>query len=123
MSVQGLINTAIGAASGAVSRERGEVAEQAAAAPAAAPAAPATKKVKGMPDAKAVQTAQKAATEQVKTRAGTIAAANETLSNQAKMASGDDRAETIRQMREAGYISGRQARRVLYNLQKGTPTT
>ena len=119
MSVQGLVNTAIGAASGAVSRERGEVAEQAI----TAPAAPATKKVKGMPDAKAVQTAQKAATEQVKTRAGTIAAANETLSNQAKMASGDDRAETIRQMREAGYISGRQARRVLYNLQKGTPTT
>lgn len=76
-----------------------------------------------MPDAKAVQTAQKAATEQVKTRAGTIAAANETLSNQAKMASGDDRAETIRQMREAGYISGRQAKRVLYNLQKGIPTT
>lgn len=119
MSVQGFINTAIGAASGAVSRERGEVAEQAA----AAPVAPVAKKVKGMPDAKAVQTAQKAATEQVKTRAGTIAAANETLSNQAKMASGDDRAETIRQMREAGYISGRQAKRVLYNLQKGTPTT
>ena len=119
MSVQGLVNTAIGAASGAVSRERGEVAEQAT----AAPVAPVAKKVKGMPDAKAVQTAQKAATEQVKTRAGTIAAANETLSNQAKMASGDDRAETIRQMREAGYISGRQAKRVLYNLQKGTPTT
>lgn len=76
-----------------------------------------------MPDAKAVQTAQKAATEQVKTRASTIAAANETLSNQTKMASGDDRAETIRQMREAGYISGRQAKRVLYNLQKGIPTT
>lgn len=119
MSVQGLINTAIGAASGAVSRERGEVAEQ----EAAAPVVPKAKKVKGMPDAKAVQTAQKAATEQVKTRAGTISAANETLSNQAKMASGDDRAETIRQMREAGYISGRQAKRVLYNLQKGTPTT
>lgn len=119
MSVQGLINTAIGAASGAVSRERGEVAEQ----EAAAPVVPKAKKVKGMPDAKAVQTAQKAATEQVKTRAGTIAAANETLSNQAKRASGYDRAETIRQMREAGYISGRQAKRVLYNLQKGTPTT
>ena len=119
MSVQGLINTAIGAASGAVSRERGEVAEQ----EAAAPVVPKAKKVKGMPDAKAVQTAQKAAAEQVKTRAGTIAAANETLSNQVKRASGDDRAETIRQMREAGYISGRQAKRVLYNLQKGTPTT
>lgn len=120
MSIQGLVNTAIGAASGAVSREREEAAKQATEQEAAAPVA---KKVKGMPDAKAVQTAQKAATEQVKTRAGTIAAANETLSNQAKMASGDDRAETIRQMREAGYISGRQAKRVLYNLQKGTPTT
>lgn len=119
MSVQGLVNTAIGAASGAVSRERGEVAEQ----EITSPIVPKAKKVKGMPDAKAVQTAQKAATEQVKTRAGTISAANETLSNQAKRASGDDRAETIRQMREAGYISGRQAKRVLYNLQKGTPTT
>lgn len=123
MSIQGLVNTAIGAASGAVSREREEAAKQAKEAAKQEAAAPVAKKVKGMPDAKAVQTAQKAATEQVKTRAGTIAAANETLSNQAKRASGDDRAETIRQMREAGYISGRQAKRVLYNLQKGTPTT
>lgn len=118
MSVQGLVNTAIGAASGAVARERGEVAAQ----EAAKPESPIVKKVRGVPNANAVKTAQKAATEQVKTRAGTNATAKENVSNQAKRASGDDRAETIRQMREAGYISGRQSKRVLYNLQKGATT-
>lgn len=77
------------------------------------------KAVKGLPSAEDVQSATQAAAEQVKTRSDTNTAVKKTLQEQRENAASVDSAAIIRQLREAGYISGRQAKRVIYNINKG----
>ena len=78
--------------------------------------------VRGQPSLEDVQAAQQAAAEQVSTRAAAINTARENMANQREMISQINRADLIRELRQGGYISGRQAKRVIYNLEKGGAT-
>ena len=75
--------------------------------------------VRGQPSLEDVQAAQQAAAEQVSTRAATINTARENMAKQREMIAQVNRADLIRELRQGGYISGRQAKRVIYNLEKG----
>ena len=77
------------------------------------------KAVRGQPSLADVQAAQQAATEQVSTRAAAITTARENMAKQREMIAQVNRADLIRELRQGGYISGRQAKRVIYNLEKG----
>lgn len=78
--------------------------------------------VRGQPSLEDVQAAQQAAAEQVSTRAAAINTARENMAKQRDMIAQVNRADLIRELRKGGYISGRQARRVIYNLEKGGET-
>ena len=79
--------------------------------------------VRGQPSLEDVQAAQQAAAEQVSTRAAAITTARENMAKQREMiAQVNNRADLIRELRQGGYISGRQAKRVIYNLEKGGAT-
>lgn len=78
--------------------------------------------VRGQPSLEDVQAAQQAAAEQVSTRAAAITTARENMAKQREMISQINRADLIRELRQGGYISGRQAKRVIYNLEKGGAT-
>ena len=75
--------------------------------------------VRGQPSLEDVQAAQQAAAEQVSTRAEAINTARENMAKQREMIAQVNRADLIRELRQGGYISGRQAKRVIYNLEKG----
>ena len=75
--------------------------------------------VRGQPSLEDVQAAQQAAAEQVSTRAAAINTARENMAKQREMIAQVNRADLIRELRQSGYISGRQAKRVIYNLEKG----
>lgn len=125
MSVQNLVNTAISTAAGAVTSEKTkeEKATKAQSAGAIKTQKLETEKkqkiVRGQPSLEDVQAAQQAAAEQVSTRAAAITTARENMAKQREMISQINRADLIRELRQGGYISGRQAKRVIYNLEKG----
>lgn len=136
MSVQNLVNTAISTAAGAVTSEKTkeEKAARAAADLKIAKAAAGQEQlseqnklqtekkqkiVRGQPSLEDVQAAQQAAAEQVSTRAAAINTARENMAKQREMIAQVNRADLIRELRQGGYISGRQAKRVIYNLEKG----
>lgn len=123
MSVQGLVNTVIGVASGVegVKKYVKEKGIQAGNAEISRIQSEEEKKkiVKGQPSAEDVKSAQKKAAEQVKTRAATITAAKQVMQEQREVINQSNRADLIRELRQGGYISGRQAKRVIYNLEKG----
>lgn len=123
MSVQGLVNTAIATAAGVegVKKYVKEKGIQAGNAEIARIRSEEEKKkiVKGQPSLEDVQAAQQAATEQVSTRAAAINTARENMAKQREMIAKVNRADLIRELRQGGYISGRQAKRVIYNLEKG----
>lgn len=125
MSVQGLVNTAISTAAGAVTSEKTkeEKATKAQTAEAIKTQKLETEKkqkiVRGQPTLEDVQAAQQAAAEQVSTRAAAINTARENMAKQREMIAQVNRADLIRELRQGGYISGRQAKRVIYNLEKG----
>lgn len=125
MSVQNLVNTAISTAAGAVTSEKtkGEKAAKAQTAEAIKTQKLETEKkqkiVRGQPSLEDVQVAQQAAAEQVSTRAAAINTARENMAKQREMIAQVNRADLIRELRQGGYISGRQAKRVIYNLEKG----
>lgn len=125
MSVQNLVNTAISTAAGAVTSEKTkeEKATKAQSAGAIKTQKLETEKkqkiVRGQPSLEDVQAAQQAAAEQVSTRAAAINTARENMSKQREMIAQVNRADLIRELRHGGYISGRQAKRVIYNLEKG----
>lgn len=125
MSVQNLVNTAISTAAGAVTSEKTkeEKATKAQSAGAIKTQKLETEKkqkiVRGQPSLEDVQAAQQAAAEQVSTRAATINTARENMAKQREMIAQVNRADLIRELRQGGYISGRQAKRVIYNLEKG----
>lgn len=125
MSVQNLVNTAISTAAGAVTSEKTkeEKATKAQSAGAIKTQKLETEKkqkiVRGQPSLEDVQAAQQAATEQVSTRAAAINTARENMAKQREMIAQVNRADLIRELRQGGYISGRQAKRVIYNLEKG----
>lgn len=123
MSVQGLVNTVIGVASGVegVKKYVKEKGIQAGNAEISRIQNEEEKKkiVKGQPSAEDVKSAQKKAAEQVKTRAATITAAKQVMQEQREVINQSNRADLIRELRQGGYISGRQAKRVIYNLEKG----
>ena len=75
--------------------------------------------VKGQPSENDVKSAQKEAAEQVRTRASTITAAKQVMQEHREVINQSNRADLIRELRQGGYISGRQAKRVIYNLEKG----
>ena len=77
------------------------------------------KLVRGQPSLEDVQAAQQAAAEQVSTRAAAINTARENMAKQREMIAQVNSADLIRELRQGGYISGRQAKRVIYNLEKG----
>lgn len=150
MSVQGLVNAAISAAAGAVTTSRMKAdqeeikktdkeikAEKLATAKEKHEAATEAKTaawgqeklakqkqkiVRGQPSLEDVQTAQQAAAEQVSTRAAAITTARENMAKQREMISQINSTDLIRELRQGGYISGRQAKRVIYNLEKGGET-
>lgn len=119
------MNTAISTAAGAVTSEKTkeEKAANAQTAKAKKTQKLETEKkqkiVRGQPSLEDVQAAQQAAAEQVSTRAAAINTARENMANQREMISQVNRADLIRELRQGGYISGRQAKRVIYNLEKG----
>lgn len=125
MSVQNLVNTAISTAAGAVTSEKTkeEKATKAQTAEAIKTQKLKTEKkqkiVRGQPSLEDVQAAQQAAAEQVSTRAAAINTARENMAKQREMIAQVNRADLIRELRQGGYISGRQAKRVIYNLEKG----
>lgn len=125
MSVQNLVNTAISTAAGAVTSEKTkeEKATKAQTAEAIKTQKLETEKkqkiVRGQPSLEDVQAAQQAAAEQVSTRAAAINTARENMAKQREMIAQVNRADLIRELRQGGYISGRQAKRVIYNLEKG----
>lgn len=125
MSVQNLVNTAISTAAGAVTSEKTkeEKATKAQSAGAIKTQKLETEKkqkiVRGQPSLEDVQAAQQAAAEQVSTRATAINTARENMAKQREMIAQVNRADLIRELRQGGYISGRQAKRVIYNLEKG----
>lgn len=125
MSVQNLVNTAISTAAGAVTSEKTkeEKATKAQSAGAIKTQKLETEKkqkiVRGQPSLEDVQAAQQAAAEQVSTRAAAINTARENIAKQREMIAQVNRADLIRELRQGGYISGRQAKRVIYNLEKG----
>ena len=123
MSVQGLVNTAIATAAGVegVRKYVKEKGIQAGNAEIARIRSEEEKKkiVKGQPSLVDVQAAQQAAAEQVSTRAAAINTARENMAKQREMIAQVNRADLIRELRQGGYISGRQAKRVIYNLEKG----
>lgn len=125
MSVQNLVNTAISTAAGAVTSEKTkeEKATKAQSAGAIKTQKLETEKkqkiVRGQPSLEDVQAAQQAAAEQVSTRAAAINTARENMAKQREMIAQVNRADLIRELRQGGYISGRQAKRVIYNLEKG----
>lgn len=125
MSVQNLVNTAISTAAGAVTSEKTkeEKAIKAQTAEAIKTQKLKTEKkqkiVRGQPSLEDVQAAQQAAAEQVSTRAAAITTARENMAKQREMIAQVNRADLIRELRQGGYISGRQAKRVIYNLEKG----
>lgn len=125
MSVQNLVNTAISTAAGAVTSEKPkeEKAIKAQTAEAIKTQKLKTEKkqkiVRGQPSLEDVQAAQQAAAEQVSTRAAAITTARENMAQQREMIAQVNRADLIRELRQGGYISGRQAKRVIYNLEKG----
>lgn len=128
MSVQNLVNTAISTAAGAVTSEKTkeEKATKAQSAGAIKTQKLETEKkqkiVRGQPSLEDVQAAQQAAAEQVSTRAAAINTARENMAKQREMIAQVNRADLIRELRQGGYISGRQAKRVIYNLEKGGAT-
>lgn len=128
MSVQNLVNTAISTAAGAVTSEKTkeEKATKAQSAGAIKTQKLETEKkqkiVRGQPSLVDVQAAQQAAAEQVSTRAAAINTARENMAKQREMIAQVNRADLIRELRQGGYISGRQAKRVIYNLEKGGAT-
>ena len=128
MSVQNLVNTAISTAAGAVTSEKTkeENAAKAQTAEAIKTQKLETEKkqkiVRGQPSLEDVQAAQQAAAEQVSTRAAAINTARENMAKQREMIAQVNRADLIRELRQGGYISGRQAKRVIYNLEKGGAT-
>ena len=125
MSVQGLVNTAISTAAGAVTSEKTKEkkATKAQTAETIKTQKLETEKkqkiVRGQPSLADVQAAQQAATEQVSTRAAAINTARENMAKQREMIAQVNRADLMRELRQGGYISGRQAKRVIYNLEKG----
>lgn len=125
MSVQNLVNTAISTAAGAVTSEKTkeEKATKVQTAKAIKTQKLETEKkqkiVRGQPSLEDVQAAQQAAAEQVSTRAAAINTARENMAKQREMIAQVNRADLIRELRQGGYISGRQAKRVIYNLEKG----
>lgn len=125
MSVQNLVNTAISTAAGAVTSEKTkeEKATKAQTGEAIKTQKLETEKkqkiVRGQPSLEDVQAAQQAAAEQVSTRAAAINTARENMAKQREMIAQVNRADLIRELRQGGYISGRQAKRVIYNLEKG----
>lgn len=123
MSVQGLVNTAIATATGVegVKKYVKEKGIQAGNAEIARIRSEEEKKkiVKGQPSENDVKSAQKKAAEQVRTRAAAITTARENMAKQREMIAQVNRADLIRELRQGGYISGRQAKRVIYNLEKG----
>ena len=125
MSVQNLVNTAISTAAGAVTSEKTkeEKAAKAQTAEAIKTQKLKTEKkqkiVRGQPSLADVQAAQQSAAEQVSTRAAAINTARENMAKQREMIAQVNRADLIRDLRQGGYISGRQAKRVIYNLEKG----
>lgn len=125
MSVQNLVNTAISTAAGAITSEKTkeEKAAKAQTAEAIKTQKLETEKkqkiVRGQPSLEDVQAAQQAAAEQVSTRAAAITTARENMAKQREMIAQVNRADLIRELRQGGYISGRQAKRVIYNLEKG----
>ena len=125
MSVQNLVNTAISTAAGAVTSEKTkeEKAAKAQTAEAIKTQKLKTEKkqkiVRGQPSLADVQAAQQSAAEQVSTRAAAINTARENMAKQREMIAQVNRADLIRELRQGGYISGRQAKRVIYNLEKG----
>lgn len=125
MSVQNLVNTAISTAAGAVTSEKTkeEKATKAQSAGAIKTQKLETEKkqkiVRGQPSLEDVQAAQQAAAEQVSTRAAAINTARENMAKQREIIAQVNRADLIRELRQGGYISGRQAKRVIYNLEKG----
>lgn len=125
MSVQNLVNTAISTAAGAVTSEKNkeEKATKVQTAEAIKTQKLETEKkqkiVRGQPSLEDVQAAQQAAAEQVSTRAAAINTARENMAKQREMIAQVNRADLIRELRQGGYISGRQAKRVIYNLEKG----
>lgn len=123
MSVQGLVNTAIATAAGVegVKKYVKEKGIQAGNAEIARIRSEEEKKkiVKGQPSENDVKSAQKKAAEQVRTRASTITAAKQVMQEQREVINQSNRADLIRELRQGGYISGRQAKRVIYNLEKG----
>ena len=125
MSVQNLVNTAISTAAGAVTSEKTkeEKATKAQTAESIKTQKLETEKkqkiVRGQPSLADVQAAQQAAAEQVSTRAAAITTARENMAKQREMIAQVNRADLIRELRQGGYISGRQAKRVIYNLEKG----
>ena len=128
MSVQNLVNTAISTAAGAVTSEKTkeEKATKLQTAEVKKTQKLETKKkqkiVRGQPSLEDVQAAQQAAAEQVSTRASAINTARENMAKQREMIAQVNRADLIRELRQGGYISGRQAKRVIYNLEKGGAT-
>ena len=125
MSVQNLVNTAISTAAGAVTSEKTkeEKAINTQTAEAIKTQKLKTEKkqkiVRGQPSLEDVQAAQQSAAEQVSTRAAAINTARENMAQQREMIAQVNRADLIRELRQGGYISGRQAKRVIYNLEKG----
>lgn len=149
MSVQNLVNTAISTAAGVITSEKTKEEKEAKAKSTEAikrqnletdkqkTAAGQEKKlseqkkrqtekkqkiVRGQPSLEDVQAAQQAAAEQVSTRAAAINTARENMAKQREMIAQVNRADLIRELRQGGYISGRQAKRVIYNLEKGGAT-
>lgn len=128
MSVQNLVNTAISTAAGAVTSEKTKEEKAAKAQSAGAikthklETEKKQKIVRGQPSLEDVQAAQQAAAEQVSTRAAAINTARENMAKQREMIAQVNRADLIRELRQGGYISGRQAKRVIYNLEKGGAT-
>ena len=144
MSIQNLVNTAISTAAGAVTSEKTKEEKTAKAESARAASdlkiakdtaaqenlseqnkrqtEKKQKIVRGQPSLEDVQAAQQAAAEQVSTREAAITTARENMKQQREMISQINRADLIRELRQGGYISGRQAKRVIYNLEKGGAT-
>ena len=123
MSVQNLVNTAISTAAGAVTSDL-KIAKAAAGQEKLSEQKnqqidKKQKIVRGQPSLEDVQAAQQAAAEQVSTRAAAITTARENMAKQREMIAQVNRADLIRELRQGGYISGRQAKRVIYNLEKG----
>ena len=118
MSVQNLVNTAISTAAGAVTSEKTkeEKATKAQSAGAIKTQKLETEKkqkiVRGQPSLEDVQAAQQAAAEQVSTRAAAINTARENMAKQREMIAQVNRADLIRELRQGGYISGRQAKQI-----------